>query len=353
MKTNRRIKSSSLSLAALLVLAAPAFVAAGCDDDAATGNGLMIAESHLTFDAPASSDGYVLASDPSCTASAEDTWCSVTRRGDTLVVSVTDNLSLESRHTAIVLTSPSGSVRLPVSQSGAYFRLDSDSVQHATDSAATLNITVSSAFPYEVASSEPWLTAPVQSDGLLTLTLEPNHSGAPRIGTALVHCPTLGRSFSVNVLQYNLSDLMGDWTAISQTNSNVERTASVSLSARTDGRFSLSGLATGITLLADSAGAQGFGFTTGTYLGLYESRGTSYRIYQYGATGDHQVRPSETRTIHYASHLSATPEGVWTLTFSADSTFTDGLSMQGIAVMADMNGSRRSVDEFYNLTLKR
>ena len=345
----KKMKRTRIILCAL----AAGFLGAGCDDDAQEA-AFGILEARLNFDAPASR-GYVLVSDPSCTATAADGWCTVSRSGDSIIVNVTDNISIESRHTSLTLASGGASRRIPVSQSGGYFRLESDSVQHTGDSTATLNLAVPAAFDYEAIPSAAWVTC-TRDGQTLRLAVERNLSGAPRKADISLSCPTMGKDFHVSLLQYSVDDLMGSWEASYTTNSGQEQTAQVTLTHNAaDGTVSLSGLDRNyedITLKADADG-QRFSFATGTFIGFLERGGTTYRIYQHGATGTHEVRPGETRTLHYGSLFSISEGGKETLTFQADSTFTDGTAMEGIAVMADMNGQLRSVSEYYGLQLTR
>ena len=345
----KKMKRTRIILCAL----AAGFLGAGCDDDAQEA-AFGILEARLNFDAPASR-GYVLVSDPSCTATAADGWCTVSRSGDSIIVNVTDNISIESRHTSLTLASGGVSRQIPVSQSGGYFRLESDSVQHTGDSLATLTLAVSSAFDYETVPSASWVTC-TRDGQTLRLAVEHNLSGAPRKADISLSCPTMGKDFHVSLLQYSVDDLMGSWEASYTTNSGQEQTAQVTLTHNAaDGTVSLSGLDRNyedITLKADADG-QRFSFATGTFIGFLERGGTTYRIYQHGATGTHEVRPGETRTLHYGSLFSISEGGKETLKFQADSTFTDGTAMEGIAVMADMNGQLRSVSEYYGLQLTR
>ena len=279
----------------------------------------------------------------------------MSRSGDSIIVNVTDNISIESRHTSLTLASGGVSRRIPVSQSGGYFRLESDSVQHTGDSTATLNLAVPAAFDYEAIPSAAWVTC-TRDGQTLRLAVERNLSGAPRKADISLSCPTMGKDFHVSLLQYSVDDLMGNWEASYTTNSGQEQTAQVTLTHNAaDGTVSLSGLDRNyedITLKADADG-QRFSFATGTFIGFLERGGTTYRIYQHGATGTHEVRPGETRTLHYGSLFSISEGGKETLKFQADSTFTDGTAMEGIAVMADMNGQMRSVSEYYGLQLTR
>lgn len=342
----KKIKKTCIILRAL----AAGLLGAGCADDAQEGT-FDILEAHLNFDAPASR-GYVLATDPACAATSADAWCTLSRSGDSIIVSVTDNISIESRHTNLTLVSGGISRQVPVSQSGGYFRLESDSVQHIGDSTAIISLTVNSAFDYETTPSAPWVTC-TRDGQTLRLTVERNLTATPRRANISLSCPTMNKAFHVSLLQYSVSDLMGAWTASYTTNNGQTQTAQVTLAQNADdGSVSLSGLTEGITLKANVDG-QLFSFATGTFIGLYESRGTTYRIYQQGATGTHEVRPGETRILHYGSLFSIPEEGKEMLKFQADSTFADGTPMEGIAVMADMNGQMRSVSEYYNLQLTR
>lgn len=345
----KKMKRTRIILCAL----AAGFLGAGCADDAQEA-AFDIIEARLNFDAPASR-GYVLATDPACAATAADAWCTVSRSGDSIIVSVTDNVSIESRHTILTLSSGGVSRQVPVSQGGGYFRLESDSVQHTGDSLATLTLAVSSAFDYETLPSASWVTC-TRDGQTLRLAVESNLTGAPRRADISLSCPAMGKTFRVSLLQYSVDDLMGSWTASYTTNSGQLQTAQVTLTHNAaDSTVSLSGLDQNyesITLKAHADGQQ-FSFATGMFIGFLERGSTTYRIYQHGATGTHEVRPAEARTLHYGSLFSVSDEGKQVLEFQSDSTFTDGASMEGIAVMADMNGQMRSVSEYYGLQLTR
>ena len=315
----KKMKRTRIILCAL----AAGFLGAGCADDAQEA-AFGILEARLNFDAPASR-GYVLATDPACTATAADAWCTVSRSGDSIIVSVTDNASIESRHTSLTLVSGGVSRQIPVSQSGGYFRLESDSVQHTGDSLATLTLAVSSAFDYETVPSASWVTC-TRDGQTLRLAVESNRTGAPRQADISLSCPTMGKAFRVSLLQYSVDDLMGSWTASYTTNNGQPQTAQVTLTHNAaDSTVSLSGLDQNyesITLKAD-ADKQQFSFATGMFIGFLERGSTTYRIYQQGATGTHEVRPAETRTLHYGSLFSVSDEGKQVLAFQSDSTFTD------------------------------
>ncbi len=169
-----------------------------------------------------------------------------------------------------------------MSQSGGYFRLESDSVQHTGDSLATLTLAVSSAFDYETVPSASWVTC-TRDGQTLRLAVESNRTGAPRRADISLSCPTMGKAFRVSLLQYSVDDLMGSWTASYTTNNGQPQTAQVTLTHNAaDSTVSLSGLDQNyesITLKAD-ADKQQFSFATGMFIGFLERGSTTYRIYQ-------------------------------------------------------------------------
>ena len=108
-----------------------------------------------------------------------------------------------------------------------------------------------------------------------------------------------------------------------------------------------------LTLKARSIDEHVFGFKLGEDLGFYQD---IYKTYLGGVNtkGIIYSHDTEKRKVNYKSALQYTSEG-YECCFAADSTFTDGTTMDGIAVIAyDLDGNNLGQVEFFRqLKLKR
>lgn len=334
----------------ILTLLAALFLA--CDDDDDNTTVADVTVSGINFLA-AESQGYILLNGETATAQSSTAWCTLSQTPDTIHVHVTDNTDMSSRNAIVTLTYSGGTVtQIPINQQGGYFRVGTDQALLATDSAQTLSVTVESAFDYTITTDQDWITPQILTDGV-TLTLQQNTTGAPRYADAVLNCTKMNKQLTLQIYQYTLDDLAGQWTAQYINSRNVQTTAVVDINTNTDGTLALTGLPQELTLTAQPLDNHTFAFTLGQDLGTYQ---TNYHIYIGGisATGVTYTADTETRAINYTSALTYS-DGTYLCSFTPDSTFSDGTTMDGIVVTAyNAAGTKLgTVEAFRQLTLSR
>lgn len=341
------MKKTSIILCALAAGLLP-----GCNDDADTPQP-QVTVADINFKA-AAAEGYILLGGQAGTASVSDDWCTLRQSGDTVFVSVGDNLSIEGRNTVVTVAFADGTQRqVPVNQQGAFFRIDQSTALLATDSADVLSLPVASSFDYTVEVANGWVSYEPQ-DEAVALTFEKNLTGAPRHTTVTVACPKLNKQFTAELYQYSVDDLMGQWTASFTNSRNQQASCTVTLAkdATNDSIITVAGMPEGLVLKARMTDSHTFAFRLGEDLGFFQG---SFKIYIDGISDGGKVYSSDTekRKIGYVGNLKY--NGNYECTFTADSTFSDGTAMGGIAVTAyEANGNKMgTVESFRQLRLSR
>lgn len=340
------MKKTSIILCAL----ATGFFAGCSDDDEATKPQVTVVD--INFKA-AAAEGYILLNGQPATAVASETWCNLRQEGDTIFVSVSDNTDLEGRNAVVTVTYADGTQKqIPINQQGGFFRVEETEGLHATDAADALTLDVASAFDYTVTVASDWVSYEKNEEGV-TFKFEANDTRAPRHTTVTIRCEKMDKQYSTRLYQYNIGDLMGEWEASFINQYNQPVACDVSLSKATDGTITLTGMPEALTLKARSIDEHVFGFKLGEDLGFYQD---IYKTYLGGVNtkGIIYSHDTEKRKVNYKSALQYTSEG-YECCFAADSTFTDGTTMDGIAVIAyDLNGNNLGQVEFFRqLKLKR
>lgn len=334
----------------ILCTLATGFIMTGCQDDKEAARP-QVSVADINFKA-AASEGYILLNGLSATAEASDSWCTLRQSGDTVFVSVEDNTSMEGRNTLITLKYADGvQQQVPVNQQGGFFRIENSTELHATDSADVLSLPVMSSFNYTVDTEADWVTYEKNEKGL-TFSFKKNLSKAPRHATAVINCPKLNKQVTANLYQYSVDDLMGEWTAHFINSRSQSATCTVTLDKNTEGVISVTGMPQQLILKARETGKQTFAFKLGEDLGFL----LNSKIYLNGISADGNIYSydTEARKISYQSSLTYT-SGKYECMFVADSTFTDGVEMDGIVATAyDKNGNKQgTVEAFRQLILKR
>ena len=340
------MKKTSIILCAL----ATGFFTGCSDDDEAVKPQVTVVD--INFKA-AASEGYILLNGQHATAVSSDNWCRLKQDGDTIFVTVEDNTDIEGRNAIVTITYADGTQKqIPINQQGGFFRVEATEGLHATDSINAVSLSVTSAFEYTVNISSDWVSYEKNEEGI-TFTFKKNLSGFPRHTSVNIDCEKMNKQFTTSLYQYSVDDLMGEWTAHFINSRNQPTTCNVTLDRNTNGTISVTGMPENLVLKAQQTDEHSFAFKMGEDLGFFQD---SYKIYLNGISSDGTIYSFDTekRKISYTSSLKCTPEG-YECNFTADSTFTDGIEMDGGVVTAyDQAGNKQgTVEAFRQLQLKR
>lgn len=339
----------------IILYAVVALLFTGCREDETTMPTLNVIKSELNFDAKAQ-EGYIIMSQTGCQAYSSEEWCQTTVVNEKVIVKVDDNTSLEGRTARVTISSANGAQTVPVSQMGGFFRLDSETTQSISDIASSIELNIATPFDYNMTASASWMTLKKGTDAV-EVEVEENRSGRPRMGTAILSCPALNKEITFTLYQYSINDLMGEWTAEYTDMNGSNRSIAVTLALQKQDII-VNGLPDDLTLKAKQKGENDFYFAIGEALGTYMGE---YRIYQSGVDTNGEIHDThdplhpETRKVKYGKELMINSNGDCTLSFMADSTFSNGMEMKGLAVTAyDAQGNALGlVENYVNLILKR
>lgn len=195
--------------AALLLLPASLFMSCSSDDDyaPATEQTLTIVSNDLLFGSAASSSTVVVEADGTLTATIDADWATATVNGQTVTVSVDDNLLTEGRTAVLTLTTATASRRLPIQQLGMVLGSLPAATRHAPAAGETFSYTIPHDQPMTVASPQEWLHTDMQ-DNTLTVTVDDNTGGGLRRGIVTTECA--GRRDTLLISQYDIeADITG------------------------------------------------------------------------------------------------------------------------------------------------
>ena len=177
------------------------FFVAGCssDDDAATVK-LTIIKSDLDMKASGGTGTVEFAATGTVTATVNADWCQVIEVADHKVsISVDANTGYPGRSAQIVLTDGVSTQQATILQEGAIWKYNRDATYFTlTDAAEEVPVEMSSNLPIQVsipADASQWLSYEMTSDGFVKVT-----TGIREIEYAL--------------LQYDIDDLLGQWTGV-------------------------------------------------------------------------------------------------------------------------------------------
>lgn len=143
---------------AYLLIPVACLTGTGCSNDDET-EAFTVIKSEVIFRATPSTGYIVVSNSGDFTAESSAAWCTTECRNDSVIINASINKNLEGRTAVITITSAKGGVqKVPVTQYGAYFRVDNNNVLYATDEEVTLSYTVESAFNYQVTPSAQWIS---------------------------------------------------------------------------------------------------------------------------------------------------------------------------------------------------
>lgn len=341
----------------LYTIALAAFIFGSCNNDEAAVAELHVVKAQLDFNATAQK-GYIIMSEHGCVATTSADWCRTEVKEDSVLVFVENNTALEGRTAVVTIQANGNTQTVPVTQYGGYFRLDSESTQVLGDSNGEIYLDIATPFDYEVRSSQNWMTVERTSKGV-KVEVDENKTGEPRMAASTFTCPIFEKSTTFTLHQYAVDDLMGEWTAEYTNMSGKQVTCPVILT-RQNKDVMVSGLPDEVTLKGKVTAENDFAFTVGTALGIYMGE---YRIYLSGVDSDGGIRDAhdpdekvkETRTVNYGKQLLFDDEDSYSCEFAADSVFSNGKSMTGIAVTVyDNKGNALGlVEKYVNFKLRR
>ena len=171
------------------------FFVAGCssDDDAATVK-LTIIKSDLDTKASGGTGTVEFAATGTVTATVNADWCQVIEVADHKVsISVDANTGYPGRSAQIVLTDGVSTQQATILQEGAIWKYNRDATYFTLTDAAE------------------WLSYEMTSDGFKFIATE-NLTG--KIRSAIVKVTTGIREIEYALLQYDIDDLLGQWTGV-------------------------------------------------------------------------------------------------------------------------------------------
>lgn len=193
------------------------FFVAGCslDDDAATVK-LTIIKSDLDMKASGGTGTVEFAATGTVTATVNADWCQVIEVADRKVsISVDANTGYPGRSAQIVLTDGVSTQQATILQEGAIWKYNRDATYFTlTDAAEEVPVEMSSNLPIQVsipADASQWLSYEMTSDGFKFIAKE-NLTG--KIRSAIVKVTTGIREIEYALLQYDIDDLLGQWTGV-------------------------------------------------------------------------------------------------------------------------------------------
>ena len=193
------------------------FFVAGCssDDDAATVK-LTIIKSDLDMKASGGTGTVEFAATGTVTATVNADWCQVIEVADHKVsISVDANTGYPGRSAQIVLTDGVSTQQATILQEGAIWKYNRDATYFTlTDAAEEVPVEMSSNLPIQVsipADASQWLSYEMTSDGFKFIAKE-NLTG--KIRSAIVKVTTGICEIEYALLQYDIDDLLGQWTGV-------------------------------------------------------------------------------------------------------------------------------------------
>ena len=190
------------------------FFVAGCSsDEDATPVKLTILKSDLDMKASGGTGTVEFAATGPVTAKVNVDWCQVTEVTDSKVtISVDVNTGYPGRSTQIVLTDGVSTQQATILQEGAIWKYNKDDTEFRIDNeAGELSVVMSSSLPIEIHIPEAvneWLSYELTDEGF-NFIVKKNETGLIRATSVVVK--TGERETKYTIMQYNASDLLGEW----------------------------------------------------------------------------------------------------------------------------------------------
>lgn len=188
---------------AALALSLIALGACGEDTFEEKTNSVQVVSGKTEIGASGGENKFVLTVD-NFTAKPDDDWLKAAISGNELTLSAEMNISKVSRHTYVTVTAENGDfITIPVTQLGMVYITDIPEDVLSDDNANTYEYRVNTNLPLEI-SSPSWIRA-AWNDGVLSVTLDKNPTGAMRTGTLKFEVPAISASDSISFTQAEFS----------------------------------------------------------------------------------------------------------------------------------------------------
>lgn len=194
----------------ILIIAATGIFAASCsDNDAVERKSLQVISADNTSIQANGGSGSIVVEAPVVSATATDSWLTVSANGNTVNISAVKNDSPQARHTTVIINSTDNQAIVNVSQFGSVFAVDDDEFVFTTDEASSIVRTITHDQPLEVEVSDDWLKATVEGNSLTVSTTE-NTTGHMRIGTILLSDQNFSQEITVRQYDFD-QDIAGNY----------------------------------------------------------------------------------------------------------------------------------------------
>lgn len=185
---------------------------------------LAVTESAVDFTS-AGGEGKitVTSTTPIMSVTSSDDWCKATVEGEyTVGLEVNEQLNPDNRMAMVTITDGNGNVKhVSVTQSGLRFNLYEKRVSVADDGSATL-VRMEATGRTSFQNVPEWLHPASRNDSLI-LTADANTTGNIREGNVIITCGN--KQDSIDVIQGDVSDIVGDYYLVGYTNFSSQHTA--------------------------------------------------------------------------------------------------------------------------------
>lgn len=195
-------------------LALGAFAIAACSDDTdnpyAHENTITIQRSNLDFAAKEGKGAVVFSSTAgNVSVKSNAAWCTTTMVGDSVVVGVTQNNTLNGRSTTIVLDNGTDTLALAVTQRGVIAQFAEKGIAVKTDDAFSGKYAITRNIDLSVRSAPDWVNAVFDGD-TLSVDVEANNTGVFRSGYVVYGSADFVDSIKVFQADFN-KDIAGSY----------------------------------------------------------------------------------------------------------------------------------------------
>lgn len=194
------------------------FLASCNETDCSYLNEFKLVESTTNYSAKACS-GYILydggQGDAVVTATSSEEWCKVSADASKVYISLDDNTSIDSRTAMVTLTCGNQTKRVPVTQLGCITEFSKDSVYtSAFNKAMSIDYKARNTFGLEITGLPEWVSYTLTEDGI-HFDVQANKTGVGRRGSAVIKALNVGKTQTVDFVQYSIDDLGGKWVSLS------------------------------------------------------------------------------------------------------------------------------------------
>lgn len=252
-----------------------AVVSVSCDDDVENPyshvSSISIVSSDLSFDAQADRGVVKFSAPGTVTARTTADWCTASVEGDSVVVNVEQNKTINGRSAQLILSCGNDTQELSIIQLGIVVQLGATGIAVETDEATTVKYSLTSNVVLSVAETSDWISANLVGDSLEVSVTE-NATGAPRIGYVKVASGEF--SDSLKVVQSDFEkDVAGTYRLYYKMANGTQRSANVTVSSE-----GLRYMTLNIPMTYDPYTAK-FTIQSGQYVGRSESNDYVYIMF--------------------------------------------------------------------------